>query len=176
MYFQGKNSLPGGFLEVFHVFGDKCARISESQHSANRLIFAFCQGGIQFTTLAQHGLFNLLGDHRADFPQVFTDLFDFFHCPEKKFQVGCQAVVISGNKRLLFPVPFGDKMINQYIFGLPMAVEATVTLLKAIGISGDFHVDDAMTMILQVNSFRCSIGCQENPDTARFQGGPGKQP
>jgi len=48
-------------------------------------------------------------------------------------------------------------MSSRLPIGLSMTVEASVALFQSVGVPGNFHVDDLVAVILQVNAFRGGI-------------------
>src|SRR5205807_9611654 len=57
-----------------------------------------------------------------------------------------------------------DKVVDVDLGGpLAMTVDTPVALLQAIGIPGDFVVNEAATMALQVDALAGGIRCQQDP-------------
>ena len=60
----------------------------EPEHLADRLGISLCVFGVQGGAPSQHGLFDLLGDHRPDLAEVFPDRFDLERHPHQELKVG----------------------------------------------------------------------------------------
>ncbi len=124
----------------------------ELQQAAQGSSFLFSSSGIEPPPAPQHGLFHLLGDDRADLAEVLADRFYLVHGTHQEFQVGIQFAngqILPGIWALA--VGTAHEVIDVYFGGaLAVAINTPVALLKPVGVPGNFVVDEASAVVLQV--------------------------
>ena len=122
---------------------------------------------------AQHRLFHLLGDDRPDLAQVFPDRLDLAGDPHQEFEVGFQVADRLGEVALLpILVALGDEVVDVDLRRLlPVAVDAPVALLHAVGVPRDFVVDQPGAVVLQVQPLAGGVGGEQDAHRADVGGG-----
>src|SRR3974390_2970649 len=114
--------------------------------------------GLQSSPAPKHGVLHLLGDHRADLAQVFSDGLNLAHGSHQKLQVIIQLPYIQVFSHRGIAELAADKVIDIDLGGaLAVTVNTPVALLQAIRIPGDLVVNEAAAMVLQVNALGGSI-------------------
>lgn len=114
---------------------------------------------VESLPLAQHRLFNLVGDDRPSRSQVVADPVDFGSCTGQELQVGLKGaglcLLVSGANKV------------EHVGGwvrLSVTIDTPVSLFQAIGVPRDLYVKQPVTSSLQVDAFRGSVGGEQDPN------------
>ena len=112
---------------------------------------------IEAAAVAKHRLTYLVGQHRADGPEIVTDLFDFLSDQREKAEFG-------GKSSSIGLPPLRDEMAHlDKRRWLPMPIDAAVSLLHSRRVPWDLPVKEPPTVTLQVDAFRGRIGGKQDP-------------
>ena len=125
----------------------------------------------------EHGLLDIIGQHRAVAAQVFPDRLDLLRHPHQELQVGVQVRGPAGERRLLpLLVALADEVVDEdlplTVGGeealLPVAVDAPVALLQPVRVPRDFVVDEPVAVVLEVQAFGGGVGGEQDAHRADF--------
>ena len=106
----------------------------------------FCLPRIQLTPSAFDQPRHLRSDHGIDAPHIFTHRFEFLQSADD--------VVFVTTKRVAARFAAIDGVPNQNLaLLLPMPIDPAVTLLHDVWVVGNLDVDQAITIILQIDTF-----------------------
>ncbi len=125
----------------------------------------------------EHGLLDIVGQHRAVAAQVFPDRLDLLRHPHQELQVGVQVGGPTGERRLLpLLVALADEVVDEdlplAVGGeealLPVAVDAPVALLQPVRVPRNFVVDEPGAVVLEVQAFGGGVGGKQDAHRADF--------
>ena len=140
-----------------------CSRSLRSNLSMRRAGSASCSARVvsRLRAPAQHGLFDLAGDDRADFAQIFADGFDLERGAHEEFQIAFQVADLARGLRCV--EAGADEVVDVHLIGLlPVAVHAAVALFHPVWVPRDFVVNQLRAVILQVDAFGGGIGREQD--------------
>lgn len=88
---RGKAQLALGFAELIGEFEQLLAELAlKLEHGPDRFAVAFGARRVEHAPTPEHGFLDLLGNHRADLAEVFTDGFDLERGAHQEFEVAFQ--------------------------------------------------------------------------------------
>lgn len=100
--------------------------------------------GVHTDAATQHGLFDLLSDHRSNLAQVLTDGLNLLRRAHQELEVALQLSGFGtlGLSGIAGPHEVGDQNLGLL---LPVPVDAAVTLLQAIRVPRDLIVNRVLS-------------------------------
>jgi hypothetical protein len=114
----------------------------------------FCSTGFEVGNAGtEHGVLDLLSDHRADPTEVLSDPINFEGRPIEELEITEEIARHStGGPRLLLP-PGTNTVVDQDLLGpLSMPVDAAVALLEPIRVPRYLGVNHEVTVVLEVDA------------------------
>ena len=156
-----------GVVEPVQQLADLLFEIPlELEQLPDRFDLGFRLAGVEPDAPAQHGLLDLLGDHRTHFAEVFPDCLDLADGSHQELQVGFKVADL----RLLtialpVVVPLADEVVDEHALrSLPVPVDTAVALFEAVRVPGDLEVDHPGAVVLKVDAFGSGVGGQQDAD------------
>src|SRR5688572_6482520 len=118
--------------------------------------------------MAEHCLFDLLGDDGADFTKVVPDLLDLLRRTHQEFQVTFEFA--SGNLLLAFfslLVALANKVKDaDFLRTLSVTVDTAIPLLHPVWVPRNLVVDETGTVVLKVDAFTGGVGGEQDANGA----------
>ena len=152
------------FHESFVQAGDALLKTLFRRDELPRLGgLGFRRSGIKTAAPAEHGFFDLPGDDRPDAAEILPDRVDFEDGTHQILVIARDIAgfdgSVGGSRGEAFPNRMPDE---DGVFLLSMAVDTAVALLHDIRIPRNLDMDEVVTVVLEVDTFRGRVGREQD--------------
>ena len=144
----------------------------EGQHPLDRLGLALGIPRVERARAhAEHGLLDLLGDHRADLAEVLADRLHLVHGPGEELEIAVE-VARAPAFQVLSVEAGRDEVEDLHLIGaLAVAIDAAVALLEPVRVPGDLVVDQLRAVVLEVDALGRRIGGEQDANVGLIRPG-----
>lgn len=111
----------------------------------------------------EHGFLNLIGDDRPDLPEILADILDLDCGAEEKLKITFKIAGCLAGFRGIKAFANEVEDVNLVVL-LSVPIHPAVPLLHAVRVPRDFVVDEAMAVVLEIDTLGGCVGGEKDAD------------